>query len=95
MANAQYKNDVSPGIVAIQGDVTGAPARNQQLTQPLLDRATNERMALESLESVDDQRTGLFRGPLRLFQQEFGESVEIKEGLRRKVQRRHARCASD
>ena len=86
-ANAQHEHFVGAWVITVQRDVTGASARNQQLSQPFVSRAADQRMPLERLQAIDDQRAG-FSGHSRWpLQQKIRKPIEIIEGSRREEQR--------
>ncbi len=79
MSNGKDQHSVMLHLVAVQSDVTGLSARDDQLSHVVFNRTPNQWMVFENLYCLRNQFSR-FHGRGRLcFEEEIGESFEISE----------------
>ena len=92
VAYAQHKDDISCGIVSVQGYVAGSATRDQQLAQLGLDRSANQWMILEGSKAPQNEWPGFGRQFWSPVQQELGQAIKIFKRACSELQRRHGRA---
>jgi len=61
MSHRQYEDGVVAVLDAVQGDIAGTPARDDQFAQAVLDWAADQWMVPKRFDSVSDEINGLTR----------------------------------
>lgn len=89
MSHSEHDRQIPFDVVPIQGDVTGAPARNQQFTKTLFCLSADERVFAEDAQPPEQQlprrRCSVGLG----LDQKCGEALDILQGARREDESSH------
>lgn len=83
MSHSENQNGVMRYLVAVQCQIAGLSARDDQLANIVFDRPAHERMVRKDIDRLDDQLRGRMRGIRIACAQEIGEPIEVGQRVSR------------